>query len=347
MSLINDHSDIVPASPYVSVVVPLFNEELNVEQLYKRLVASLTPLGFAYELVFVNDGSRDLTASLLDNFEASDPSVTVIHLSRNFGHQPAVSAGLDHARGRGVIVMDGDLQDPPEVLPLFIKRWEEDFDVVYAVRTKRKEGAFKKLGYFAFYRILNAISDLDIPLDSGDFCLMDRKVVNALKALPERMRFVRGLRTFVGFRQTGIEYERAAREAGRPKYTLKALIGLAIDGVVSFSNYPLRLLTYIGVGTASLASLMMIWVFLDAFSNHTAPRGWASVIVAVLFMGSIQMIGMGIIGEYLRLIFLESKGRPSYIVGEYRSSYATPVVVERHQAGLEEGFENYRGVDKT
>ena len=346
MSLTNDHPDIGPAPPYLSVVVPLFNEELNVESLYRRLVASLTPLGFAYELVFVNDGSRDATASLLDSFEANDPNVTVIHLSRNFGHQPAVSAGLDHARGRGVIVMDGDLQDPPEVLPLFVKRWEEGFDVVYAVRAKRKENAFKKLGYFTFYRILNAISDLDIPLDSGDFCLMDRKVVDALKALPERMRFVRGLRTFVGFRQTGIEYERAAREAGRPKYTLKALIGLSIDGVVSFSSYPLRLLTYIGAGTAILAALLTIWVFLDAFANHTAPRGWASVIVTVLFMGSIQMIGLGIIGEYLRLIFLESKGRPFYIVGEYRSSHATPVVVERHQAGLKEGLENDRGVDK-
>ncbi len=334
-------------TPYLSVVVPLFNEELNVEHLYSRLVASLGPLEVPYELVFVNDGSRDATAKLLDRIHDEDPNVAVIHLSRNFGHQPAVSAGLDHARGRGVIVMDGDLQDPPEVLPLFVRRWEEGFDVVYAVRTKRKEGPIKRLGYFAFYRILNAISDLDIPLDSGDFCLMDRKVVDALKTLPERMRFVRGLRTFVGFRQTGVEYERAAREAGRPKYTLRALIGLAIDGVVSFSSYPLRIMTYLGIGTAVLAVLLVFWILLDAFSNHTAPRGWASVIVSVLFMGSMQMIGMGIIGEYLRLIFLESKGRPFYIVGEYRSPGSLPIGRGPHRVEMDGGIEAYRGVGKS
>jgi dolichol-phosphate mannosyltransferase len=229
-----------------------------------------------------------------------------------------VTAGLDHARGRAVVVMDGDLQDPPEVIPSLVERWSEGFDVVYAVRRNRKEGPARRLGYFAFYRLLNAISDLDIPLDSGDFCLMDRKVVDAINALPERARFVRGLRTFVGFRQVGVEYDRQARGAGRPKYTLRALVGLAVDGLVSFSGYPLRLLTYLGIGTSALAAGLTGWVFLDAFAHHTAPRGWASVIVAVLFMGSMQMIGLGIVGEYVRLIFLEAKGRPTYIVGEYR-----------------------------
>jgi polyisoprenyl-phosphate glycosyltransferase len=319
-------------APYLSVVVPLFNEESNVESLHERLTASLGSLGISYELVFVNDGSLDSTPTLLDAIQAADPSVVLVHLSRNFGHQAAVSAGLDHARGRGVIVMDGDLQDPPEVLPQFVRRWEQGFDVVYAVRRKRKENALKRLAYFTFYRLLNAISDLDIPLDSGDFCLMDRKVVDALKALPERMRFVRGLRTFVGFRQTGIAYERASRGSGRPKYTLRALIGLAIDGVVSFSSHPLRLMTYLGIGTASLAVLMTIWVFVDAFAHHTAPRGWASVIVTVLFLGSMQLIGLGIIGEYLRLIFLEAKGRPSYIVGERRPDIAKEVVRGPHRA---------------
>jgi polyisoprenyl-phosphate glycosyltransferase len=271
------------------------------------------------------------------------PSVVVIHLSRNFGHQPAVSAGLDHARGRAVIVMDGDLQDPPEVLPQFIRRWEEGFDVVYAVREKRKESPLKRLGYFAFYRIMNAISDLDIPLDSGDFCLMDRKVVDALKALPERMRFVRGLRTFVGFRQTGVAYERAAREAGRPKYTFRALVGLAINGLVSFSSYPLRLMTYVGIGTAGLAGLLTVWVFVDAFLTHSAPRGWASVLVAVLFMGSVQMIGLGIVGEYIRLIFLESKGRPFYIVGEYRSHDRPAVEPRGHRLEVGGSLGTYRG----
>src|SRR5439155_22561917 len=190
-----------------------------------------------YELVLVNDGSRDATAELLDELQARDAHVVVVHLSRNFGHQPAVSAGLELARGRAVIIMDGDLQDPPEVLDQFIAAWRAGNDVVYAIRTKRKEGLLKRTAYALFYRLLRAVSDLDIPLDSGDFCLMDRKVVDVLKHLPEQVRFVRGLRTFVGFRQTGVRYERAARNAGEPKYSLRALVGLAVDGLVSFSSY--------------------------------------------------------------------------------------------------------------
>ncbi len=328
------HNPDPPPIPLLSVVVPLYNEGVNVDRLHRRLAAALAPLGDPYELVFVDDGSRDATPRLLDEAQEGDPSVVVIHLSRNFGHQAAVSAGLDHARGRAVIVMDGDLQDPPELLPRFVEKWDEGFDVVYAIRQKRKEGPMKRLGYFAFYRLLNAMSDLAIPLDSGDFCLMDRKVVDALNALPERIRFVRGLRTFVGFRQAGIAYERAARAAGRPKYTFRALIGLAINGLVSFSSYPLRLMTFVGIGTAALAAALTVWVFVDAFVHHTAPRGWASVIVTVLFLGSIQMIGLGIIGEYVRLIFLESKGRPSYIVGEYRSR-DRPAGARRPRRGAE------------
>jgi glycosyltransferase involved in cell wall biosynthesis len=335
MSLI--HHDPHRRIPDLSVVVPLFNEESNVTALYDRLVASLSDLGLSYELVFVDDGSLDATPRLLDRLQASDPRVVVIRLSRNFGHQAAVSAGLDHARGRGVVVMDGDLQDPPEVLGQFVARWRAGYDVIYAVRRRRKESAPKRLGYFAFYRIWNAVCDLDIPLDSGDFCLMDRKVVDALNSLPERMRFVRGLRTFVGFRQSGIDYERGARASGRPKYTLRGLIGLAIDGLVSFSSYPLRLVTYLGLGTAILAVAMMAWVFLDAFVHHTGPRGWASVIVTVLFMGSIQMIGLGIVGEYLRLIFLEAKGRPSYIVDEYRAQREPELVRGPHRAEARRG----------
>jgi len=314
----DDRDDPPAEGPDLSVVVPLYNEERVVGPLYRRLVAALGAEGRSYELIFVDDGSRDATPWLLDEIRAIDPAVAVVHLSRNFGHQPAVTAGLDHARGAAVIVMDGDLQDPPEVLSRFVARWEEGFDVVYAVRRARKEGWPKRLGYFAFYRLLNAIGDLEIPLDSGDFCLMDRKVVDALKALPERTRFVRGLRTFVGFRQVGLEVERAARAGGRPKYTFRALVGLAVNGVVGFSGYPLRLLAYLGLATSALAAALTGWVCLDAFAHHTAPRGWASVIVAVLFMGSMQMIGLGIVGEYVRRIFLEAKGRPPYIVGDHR-----------------------------
>jgi glycosyltransferase involved in cell wall biosynthesis len=312
-------------NPVVSVVVPLHDEEETVGELHRRLADALEASGVSYEVVLVDDGSSDATGDLIDDLEREDDHLVVVHLSRNFGHQAAVSAGIDRARGQAVVLMDGDLQDPPEVIAQFIDAWREGYDVIYGIRRHRKEGLLKRLGYAGFYRILNAISDLHIPLDSGDFCLMDRKVVNALKALPERRRFVRGLRTYVGFRQSGIDYERAAREGGRPKYTLRALLGLAIDGLVSFSSNPLRLVTYMGISTASLAVLMTIWALFDAFLNHTAPRGWASVLVTILFMGSMQLIGLGIIGEYLRLIFLEAKGRPSYIIGEHRRARSTMV----------------------
>ncbi len=325
--------------PLLSVVIPLFNEELNVAQLHRRLVDTLDPMGEPYEILFVNDGSRDDTPRKLERIQDESPHVSVIHLSRNFGHQAAVSAGLEYSRGRAVIVMDGDLQDPPEVLPEFVDRWREGYDVVYAIRRHRKEGPIKRLCYFLFYRILNAISDIDIPLDSGDFCLMDRKVVEVLVNLPERMRFVRGLRTFVGFEQTGLEYERAAREAGKPKYTLKSLIGLAVDGLISFSGYPLRLAAYIGVATALAAGLVTMWVMGDALVNHTAPRGWASVMATILFVASIQMIGLGLVGEYIRLIFLESKRRPMYIVGEYRPMKSNSAADDHLVRAIESGQE--------
>jgi polyisoprenyl-phosphate glycosyltransferase len=309
---------------FLSIVVPLFDERENLHELHRRLTLVLSCAGTPYELVFVNDGSRDETPILLDQLYESDPHVVVVHLSRNFGHQPAISAGIDNARGGAVIVMDGDLQDPPEVIPQFVAKWRDGFDVVYAVRTKRKENWLKRAGYFVFYRLLRTISELDIPLDSGDFCLMDRKVVAALDALPEHRRFVRGLRTFVGFRQVGLEYERATREAGRPKYTFRALLGLAIDGLVSFSSYPLRLVTYMGLSISVLASLLMLWAFADAIYQKTAPRGWASLLVIVLFLGAIQLVSLGVIGEYVRLIFLETKHRPTYIVGSKRARPSTP-----------------------
>jgi dolichol-phosphate mannosyltransferase len=302
--------------PDLSIVIPLYNEEENVQKLYRRLTSALKLMGLGYEIVFVNDGSKDRTAELLRGLHESDPHVVAVHLSRNFGHQAAVCAGIDQAAGKAVLLMDGDLQDPPEVLHLFVDLWRQGYEVVYAIRQKRKEGLFKRLAYFTFYRLLRAISDLEIPLDSGDFCLMDRKVVEALQGLPEKIRFVRGLRTFVGFRQVGLSYERAAREAGQPKYTLRKLIGLALDGLVSFSSYPLHLVTYLGLAAAALAALLTAGVFADALCNGSAPRGWASTIVVVLFMSAIQLVSLGIMGEYVRRIFLECKGRPTYIVRE-------------------------------
>ena len=307
--------------PELSVVVPLYNEQETIPELHRRTSTVLCELGITYELIYVDDGSRDLTPALLDAYQQADSHVVVLHLSRNFGHQAAICAGIDEACGQAVLVMDGDLQDPPEAIPDFLRLWREGNDVVFAVRRDRKESAWLKFCYHVFYRLLSAISEFDVPLDSGDFGLMDRKVVEALKELPERRRFVRGLRTFVGFRQIGLDCERAARQAGRPKYTFRGLVRLAVDGLVSFSSYPLRLVTYLGILTACLALVLLIWALVDAISRHTAPPGWASLIVVVLLMGSVQLISLGIIGEYIRLIFLETKGRPTYIIDERRPGH--------------------------
>ncbi len=313
--------------PAVSVVVPLFNEEENIRSLWRELRSAFESTRLDYEVLLVDDGSQDATPDLLDALHDHHPHVVVVRLSRNFGHQAAVCAGLEHARGRAVVVMDGDLQDPPELIPELVRLWREGHDVVYAVRRRRREGLFKRLSYRAFYRILGLISELEIPLDSGDFCLMDRRVVDALNRLPEKGRFVRGLRSFLGFRQVGLEYDRPARAAGRPKYTFRKLSGLAIDGLVSFSSYPLRLVTYMGMATAGVALVLTAWVLNDAIRHQSAPRGWASTLVVVLFMGAIQLLSLGIIGEYIRLIFLETKNRPTYIVAE----------LKRHDTNAREG----------
>jgi dolichol-phosphate mannosyltransferase len=318
------------AGPELSVVVPLYNEEANLPELYRRATAALGALGITYELVLVNDGSRDGTAELAGGLACRDGSVTVLHLSRNFGHQAAICAGLDHARGRAVVLMDGDLQDPPEVLGQFLDAWRGGADVVYAVRARRKEGPLKRAAYALFYRLWRAVSDLDIPLDSGDFCLMDRKVVAALQTLPERQRFVRGLRAFVGFRQVGLRYERDARYAGAPKYTLRGLCRLAVDGLVSFSGYPLTLVTYLGLVALVMALGLTGWVLWDAWHTQSAPRGWASTMVVVLFMGAVQLVSLGILAEYVRRIFLETKQRPTYLVARVeRHADAAPAATTR------------------
>jgi dolichol-phosphate mannosyltransferase len=299
--------------PELSVVVPLYNECENLGELYRRLTAVLEAERHPYEIVLVDDGSRDETPALIDDLAERDPRVSVVHLSRNFGHQAAVSAGLDHALGRAVAVMDGDLQDPPELLPALLSLWRQGHEVVYAVRRTRREHALKRFAYAAFYRILRAVSDLDIPLDSGDFCLMDRAVVDVLVHLPERQRFVRGLRAFVGFRQVGLAYDRAAREAGEPKYTLRAMVGLAVDGLVSFSGFPLRLVTRLGLVSLVASLLLGCWVVADALVYRAGPRAWPAVAALVVFMGSVQLVSLGVLGEYVRRIFLEVTGRPTYI----------------------------------
>jgi dolichol-phosphate mannosyltransferase len=297
----------------LSAVVPLFDEQDNLPELHRRLSDTLSALGVEYELVLVNDGSTDRTRDLLQHLAALDPRVVPVHLSRNFGHQAAVTAGLDHARGQAVVVLDGDLQDPPELIPELVERWREGFDVAFAVRRKRKEGPAKRLGYFAFYRLLRAVADLDIPLDAGDFCLMDRRVVDALKRLPERGRFVRGLRTFVGFRQTGVSYERDARYAGVPKYTLRKLAGLALDGVVNFSTAPVRAVGGLAAILTLLGFGMLAWCG-GAAACGAAPAGWLVTLAAVVFLSGLQTGCVGVVGLYVLKIFTEVKRRPSYIV---------------------------------
>jgi glycosyltransferase involved in cell wall biosynthesis len=302
----------------ISVVVPLFNEEDNLPDLYRRLTRSLEGDGELYELIFVNDGSRDRTAALLEELHQNDGRVVVVHLSRNFGHQAAISAGIDQARGQAVILMDGDLQDPPEVLGQFIATWRQGYEVVYAIRTKRKEVLWKRCAYALFYRTLRAVSDIDIPLDSGDFCLMDRIVVDAIKKMSERQRFVRGLRSFAGYRQTGVRYERAARQAGQPKYTFRSLVRLAMDGLIGFSAFPLALIMYVGLGTMGLSFVVGGWLAVTGVVKFEVPAGWALTLWVVLAVGGMNLLSLGIIGQYVRRIFLETKGRPTYIIGSLR-----------------------------
>jgi dolichol-phosphate mannosyltransferase len=319
-------SDFHEDKPLISVVVPLFNEETNLPELYRRLAAALERDGERFELIFVNDGSQDDTPHLLERLHRQDRRVVAVHLSRNFGHQAAISAGIDLARGQAVILMDGDLQDPPEVLGQFLETWRQGFEVVYAIRTKRKEGLLKRLAYAAFYRVLRAVSDLDLPLDSGDFCLMDRVVVDTLKKMPERTRFVRGLRSFAGYRQRGIRYERAARNAGRPKYTFRALVRLAFDGLVGFSSFPLALIGYLGFFTLAAALLAGGFLAVDGLFRQQAPAGWSVTLLAVLLVGSLNLLSLGIVGQYVRRIFLETKGRPTYIVASLRQREAPEVL---------------------
>lgn len=301
----------------LSVVLPAYNEQevlpLTLER-FTAMRAPLAELGLDLELVFVNDGSVDRTAELLERFARDGDGIRAVNLTRNFGHQAAVSAGLSVAQGDAVAVMDCDLQDPPELLPMLVERWRSGYHVVYGVRKKRKEWFGKRFAYWLFYRILAHISDLDIPLDSGDFCLMDRSVIELLDQLPERQRFVRGLRTWVGLRQTGVEYERPARAAGEPAYTMRALVKLAMDGLVSFSSVPLRLVTRLGLLSALFAILMGAWVVWSVFTGHPTPRGWASLACLVLMMAAVQLISLGIIGEYLARVFLEVKRRPTYLI---------------------------------
>ncbi len=310
--------------PQISVIIPCFNEQEVIDALYRRLTAAATSWRVPYEVIVVDDGSQDATWALLTEVHKKDPRWKAVRFSRNFGHQTAISAGLQLAQGEAVVILDADLQDPPEVVEKLIEKWQQGYEVVYGVRRRRKEPLWKRFAYYAFYRILARISNTPIALDSGDFCLMDRRVVQVLNAMPERNRFVRGLRAWAGFRQIGVEYERHPRLAGQTQYTFRKLVQLAIDGVFSFSVWPLRLATRLGLLVSTVAFLGVIFtllqrIYADWFDKYLGLRpvpGFATTVIAILFLGGVQLICLGIIGEYLGRIYEEVKGRPPWIIQE-------------------------------
>lgn len=307
----------LPARPVFSLVIPIWNEQAVIPVLYKRIVQVLESTAEPWELLFVNDGSTDRSLALLVALQANDPRVKVLNFSRNFGHQIAITAGCDYAEGDAVIVMDADLQDPPEVLLRMIDRWREGYDVAYAVRTKRVgETRFKLWSASLFYRLIRSIAEIDIPMDAGDFRLMDRKVVLAMRGLREKNRFMRGLSSWVGFKQVAVEYERAARYAGETKYPLRKMVRLAFNAITSFSHLPLQMATYTGFFFAGFSGLGIVLAVLMRLFGHQQLLGQATTLVSVLFLGGVQLIFLGILGEYLGRIYDEVKNRPLYIVAD-------------------------------
>lgn len=304
----------------ISAVVPVFNEDAVVLEFYNRIKKVLEEVADSFELIFVDDGSQDATLQKLKDLRAKDGRIKIISFSRNFGHAMAISAGIEHASGDAVVVIDGDLQDPPEVISEFLKKWEEGYPVVYGIRRKRKEWFGKRLAYWAFYRIFRKLafaSLSNVPLDAGDFCLMDRQAVEVMKNLPERNRFLRGLRSWAGFRQSGVEYERAGRFAGSTKYSFKKLIKLATDGIFSFSYAPLRVATFFGFFVAAAAFAGIIFaLYLRLVKGLVGTIGYYSTLISVLFIGGVQLISIGILGEYVARIYEEVKRRPLYVVKE-------------------------------
>ncbi|MCA9921913.1 MAG: glycosyltransferase family 2 protein [Anaerolineales bacterium] len=304
--------------PVYSIVAPVHNEEAVLHELYRRISEVMAQAGEPWELVLVDDGSRDRSAEVIAELHDNDPRVRGIILSRNFTFQIAVTAGLEHASGDAVVLIDADLQDPPEVVLEMIQKWKEGYEVVYGVRSSRDgETWFKRVTASAFYRIINRITGIKIPVDTGDFRLMDRLVVNSVLQMPEHNRFLRGMVTWVGYKQTGIYYERQARFAGETKFTVRRMTRFAMDAITGFSYFPLQLATYFGFITAVISAIAIILVILlRLFTPGEALLGQATTLVTVLFLGSVQLISLGIIGEYLGRIYDEVRGRPLYLVNK-------------------------------
>ena len=326
----------------ISVVIPIFDEERTLPELVRRLAEVLTATGLPYELLFVNDGSRDRSLDILRELGRDDPRVKVLCLSRNFGHQVAITAGLDHARGDAVVIMDGYLQDPPEVIPRLLEKWRAGFDVVYAVRTARAgETRFKRATAKLFYRFFARLSQLDVPVDVGDFRLLSRRAADHLRGFRETNRYVRGLSSWIGLRQVGISYTRDPRFAGDTKYGFTRMMRLGLDGVSSFSSAPLQASFYVGLLVAMACGLYIAWSLYVRFVQHTTVRGWTSTVVIMLLLFAVQFVILGIYGEYIGRIYAEVKRRPLYIVEEQLNldTPAGEVVAEpgrettRHRAG--------------
>jgi dolichol-phosphate mannosyltransferase len=300
----------------ISVVAPVFDERDTLPELHRRLTAVLAALG-PYELVLVDDGSSDGSWDTLLGLAAGDPHLRLLRLSRNFGHQAALSAGLDAARGDAIVLMDADLQDPPEVIPQLVAKWREGYDVVYAIRGDREgEPPWRLASIALFYRLLHRITPTAIPQDAGDFRLLSRRAAEAIAAMPERARFLRGMTSWIGFRQTGVAYAREARYAGESKYPTRKLIRLALDGITSFSTAPIKLVTAIGFALVVFCFGVLVWTFYVRFFTNHHPQGWTSVIAVVLLLGGVQLLSLGVIGQYVARIFDETKQRPLYLVDE-------------------------------
>lgn len=308
---------LVADSFLLSVVVPMYYEEAVVQACYRELSRVMTQHQWNYELIFVNDGSKDGTLQLLKEIAQQDARVKIIDFARNFGHQVAVTAGVFHSQGDATVIIDADLQDPPAVIKEMVDKWQEGYDVVYAKRKKRKgETWFKLWSAKCFYRFLHYMSEVEIPLDTGDFRLMDRKAVEAFKAMPERNRFVRGMVSWVGFDQTYIEYERDERYAGETKYPLKKMLRFATDGIISFSTKPLKMVRSLGFLTIFIAILLLIYSLVAKYIMHSVVTGWTSLMVAITFFSGVQLFSIGLLGEYIARIYDESRQRPLYLIKE-------------------------------
>ena len=306
------------SSPIYSIIAPIFNESGNIPDLYIRLRDVLDSTGESWELILIDDGSTDDSADLIRDYANQDARVKPVLFARNFGHQIAVTAGLDYSRGGAVVIIDSDLQDPPEVILDLITKWKEGYEVVYAVREEREgESWFKLFTAALFYRVISSITDVNIPMDAGDFRLLDRKVVDVLNQMREKHRFLRGMSSWVGFRQTGVPYRRVARQVGETKYPFRKMFRLAINAITSFSYFPLQLATYIGFVAAGISILSIpIVIAIRLWGSETPLLGQATTLIAVLFLGGVQLISLGILGEYIGRLYDEAKGRPLYIVRE-------------------------------